>query len=771
MNKIVSTDFITDDVQRLVPVDATATTPKNAAVAKLMKAWEAKTTQRTAKGAGLTLMALSLAACNDDNTTAAAPTTPTTPVTPAGQTFTLTIGVDAVTGTAANDTISGARADTVQTLNTTDVIDGGAGTDSLSATITGGLATSSISNVETITFTDLATADAAIVFSTATTTHISGVQTVNIIGSTGGDTVLTRLVDNATVNFNNTVDDITVTFADSVLAGTADTVTVGFSGVVLAGAEAVTIGSVTDVDGDYETLVVNSTGAASDLNNSVAMGADATTVTVNASAAIDFGATASFAAAATINASASTAAVTLVLADGGTAGTAARTITGGAGADNIDVSALVEANVGVLTVNGGAGNDVITLGTFVDTTMVIAGGAGTDTIIVNETITAANSVGISGFEALRTTEDQVMSNFINNNGMLTFRLTDGIASITNVATGSAALQLVSGAGTALMSRLIDGAADTVSIVPTAATTTTTLSVADEETVSINAADGALTLTNFTTTDMTSLTVTGDNAVNVGTSSGTAVATVNVSALDAAFTGIFAASTAAMTVTGNSGANAGVMTITTGSGNDVITGGRAADIITTAGAGDDIITGGRGADQITLGTGADTLIFEATGALNGNDVITGFGGGLATAGGDVLDMDAFLTGTVNQHGGTTTAINIFLEADNNDVNVTNQAVLFEGTLATYSATTALTAAEAIAMVVAEIQGAGNAFSITSGGKAVFVVSDITSQASFALYVDDSVGATAGTIAADDVAVVASLGAFDIDALITTNFDIA
>lgn len=69
MNKIVSTDFITDDVQRLVPVDATATTPKNAAVAKLMKAWEAKTTQRTAKGAGLTLMAVSLAACNDDSTT------------------------------------------------------------------------------------------------------------------------------------------------------------------------------------------------------------------------------------------------------------------------------------------------------------------------------------------------------------------------------------------------------------------------------------------------------------------------------------------------------------------------------------------------------------------------------------------------------------------------------------------------------------------------------------------------------------------------------
>ncbi|WP_439508994.1 hypothetical protein, partial [Yoonia sp.] len=72
-----------------------------------MKAWEAKTTQRTAKGAGLTLMAVSLAACNDDSTTTAAtPTTPTTPVTPAGQTFTLTAGLDTIVGAAGDDTVS-----------------------------------------------------------------------------------------------------------------------------------------------------------------------------------------------------------------------------------------------------------------------------------------------------------------------------------------------------------------------------------------------------------------------------------------------------------------------------------------------------------------------------------------------------------------------------------------------------------------------------------------------------------------------------------------
>jgi len=289
---------------------------------------------------------------------------------------------------------------------------------------------------------------------------------------------------------------------------------------------------------------------------------------------------------------------------------------------------------------------------------------------------------------------------------------------------------------------------------------------------MTAKSGTFTATNFTSTDMTSLTVSGDDAVNIGTSSGTKVATVDVSGLDAAFTGVFAASTVAMTVTGNSGTNAGILTITTGSGNDTITGGNAADVITTAGAGNDIIAGGNGNDAITLGTGSDTVVFESTGAKNDDDAITGFSGGTLTSGGDVLDMDAFLTGTVDQNGGSTTAITTYLEADNNDNNITNKVALFEGTLATYAAdNTTVTQAEAITMAVTEIQGSGDAFSLDSGGKAVVIVSDTTSQSSFVLYVDDSVGATAGTIEADDVTVVASLGAFNIDTLITANIDVA
>ena len=70
-------------------------------------------------------------------------------VTPAGQAFVLTKDADNIVGGAGDDTISGLSAATTEaatdTLNVTDVIDGGAGTDMTvinSATNTGALAES-----------------------------------------------------------------------------------------------------------------------------------------------------------------------------------------------------------------------------------------------------------------------------------------------------------------------------------------------------------------------------------------------------------------------------------------------------------------------------------------------------------------------------------------------------------------------------------------------------------------------------------------------------
>jgi hypothetical protein len=54
----------------------------------------------------------------------------------------------------------------------------------------------------------------------------------------------------------------------------------------------------------------------------------------------------------------------------------------------------------------------------------------------------------------------------------------------------------------------------------------------------------------------------------------------------------------------------VLTIETGSGDDTISGGSAADTI-NGGSGDDSITGGAAADDITLGAGDDTVVLTAT----------------------------------------------------------------------------------------------------------------------------------------------------------------
>jgi hypothetical protein len=298
-------------------------------------------------------------------------------------------------------------------------------------------------------------------------------------------------------------------------------------------------------------------------------------------------------------------------------------------------------------------------------------------------------------------------------------------------------------------------------------TVTTVSIADEETVTIDASSGTLAVTNFTTTDMTSLTVTGDNTVNVGTSSGTKVATVDVSGLDAAFTGVFTASTVAMTVTGNAGTSAGVLTVTTGGGTDTITGGNANDDL-TGGAGNDVIRGGNGDDAIKIGSGSDKIVFEATGAANDLDTITvtNFSGGSLTGGADVLDFSAFLNGgSVEQKGGATTAINAFTTSNNDDYNIDNKVVLLD-----VAANTA--ASDAETDVVNEIQGTGNAFSLSSGAKAVVLTGLADgSDEMYIAFVDDSVGATAGTIEADDVVIVGQLsGNFDLDTLTTANFDL-
>ncbi len=214
----------------------------------------------------------------------------------------------------------------------------------------------------------------------------------------------------------------------------------------------------------------------------------------------------------------------------------------------------------------------------------------------------------------------------------------------------------------------------------------------------------------------SITIKGD--LDIGTNSvdvtsgitGTGKATIDLSGLKAA----------------------GTTTINvTGTAND--------DTIKAAATGT-TITGGKGADTITAGAGADIIKFEDTGANNGGDTISGLNKD------DTLDFGAFLTSaTTKTITSTTTGINSYNADSTGNTDINNAIAIFD------NGGTALTTTT----LVNEFNGS-SAFSMTSGGKAVVISGDQTKGTDGQIwYIDDSVGATAGTIEADDIVLVATL----------------
>jgi hypothetical protein len=264
---------------------------------------------------------------------------------------------------------------------------------------------------------------------------------------------------------------------------------------------------------------------------------------------------------------------------------------------------------------------------------VVNGGEGTDTLLLNASPSAATAGQVSGFEKIQLDLNTGTVNFATmgaNAGFTTAIASALTTTFQNATATVTALELDGGADTLVtFSRLVNGTADTLEIDITSGQgvleTTANVTMNNEEIITVDAANGAFTITTaFNNADMTSLTATGDNAVDLGTSTSVKIATVDASAMTAAFTMVAATSVVAMTATGPATA-AG--TITTGAGADIVTGGSAGDNFTT----------GNGADVVSLGGGNDTV---NTGA--GNDTITNTSGTGAITGG--IGSDTFTGGT-------------------------------------------------------------------------------------------------------------------------------
>ncbi|AUN33075.1 calcium-binding protein [Niveispirillum cyanobacteriorum] len=277
----------------------------------------------------------------------------------APQSKTLTTGADSFTTGAGNDTFD---ATTANSLNTTDTVIGGAGTDSLTATITGGgTLRPTLSGIENITLT---VSSAAATLNLADSTGYSRLAsqsssksvTFDNVSSTGTTFALTSV----------TAEGLRANYTAGALAGTADVAAVTLDTVSNGSSDTSLTFSVNGTTTNtLETVSITTRGGASTLQSIVTT--DVGTKTLNIAGDQNL----------TV-ASSLTAAINVVNASGLSgqlsitgANTTGMTITGGSAND------VLTAVGGADSISGGAGNDNITGGAGANT---LAGGTGDDTV-------------------------------------------------------------------------------------------------------------------------------------------------------------------------------------------------------------------------------------------------------------------------------------------------------------------------------------------------------------------------------------------------------
>ena len=317
-----------------------------------------------------------------------------------GKTFTLTQGLDTITGTSGNDTINAFAFNSVTGANTTtlqsvDTIDGGAGTDTLNIEVKDPDTTTAastdfndviqgtIKNVEIININNTAAETAAAVDAS----KFVGATAINQIAKAAA---VTNLAVGTTAGFNGTSSAVSVT-----AAATAASASVALASVVETASSVAISGAALNAVNVTGT-VVDGVDAGTDVASlavGVTVGTDVQTVSVNTAVATTL--TVADANAATknvtaVDASASTGAVTYagLVTDTSAATTyAAQSVKTGAGNDVVSlVTATLAAATGVTAVAGsvstGAGNDQITVTTTGSGETVVDAGAGDDQVSI-----------------------------------------------------------------------------------------------------------------------------------------------------------------------------------------------------------------------------------------------------------------------------------------------------------------------------------------------------------------------------------------------------
>jgi hypothetical protein len=573
----------------------------------------------------------------------------------------LTTGVDSVTGTSGNDTISGfvTSAATGTTLDATDKIVGGAGTDTLNITV-GGTATATtngadISGVENVNIRNVGTGTAALDAST-----VSGLTGVYSDRSTG-DVTLTNVATGATVGVkgNGTVANGAFNFGYK--SATA-AISLSIDGGVTQGA---ITGDATGATDAATAATITSTGAAN-VVGTVDLLTGASTLksltidaATNLKGAIAAQAQGDFAAASTLTVKGAATLVeltgalanniTTVDASGMTAGgikatlgTGTVTAKGGAGNDSITIGA-VDA-----VVTAGAGNDRVVLGTNILTGSV-DGGEGTDTVAIaaGNALTSATAAKMAGFETLEVSSGATQTyDYSLISGLTSLVVDTGTSIIVNKLGASTLVKVIGNQATDLALNLasVSGASDALALTlenqDAADLTVDKLSITGVETLNVTSTyKPATTPVGTYKNVITTLAGTNNSALTTVNLSGASEVSVTTGALAQSLTIDASAATGKTTIDATN--LGGVATVKGGSGVDTITGSAQNDIV-NAGAGNDVINLTGGSDTLNGEAGNDN--FKTTGAFTAV-------AGLTINGGDGTDSITVKTAVTSDFSAT------------------------------------------------------------------------------------------------------------------------
>lgn len=318
------------------------------------------------------------------------------------------------TGTAGDDTFSGlfGTSNTADTLNTADVLDGGAGNDVLNLIATGtaasGIAT--ISNIETINIKD-------VVGSTFNATIVTGAKNINFTDTISGKTSkVDGLTDLNTVVGIAGEGDLTVSYNAGAVGGTDDTAKVAIDGIGNKSGSTVTRGTI-DVSNSnaIENVALDVKG---DNYIKLTGGTAMKKVTVTGAGSLDITGTA--------------------LVGDGTNSNLTFDASAATGKQNILFGA------GNITVKGGSADDTFAFGTTLGSTDSIDGGAGNDKVTFTFGTAVQTIPTIANVETIEATYNAAaVLNASKITGATTMNFKGGsgtnAVTVTNLAQGASTL--------------------------------------------------------------------------------------------------------------------------------------------------------------------------------------------------------------------------------------------------------------------------------------------------------------------------------------------